>query len=214
MKKILFSGFEPFGQDSINPSLETVKLLKDEKIENVEICIVQTPVVRYKSIETVKKAIEEFNPDIVVTVGQAGGRCDITPERVAINVDDYRIKDNEGNQPIDEKIVQNGPDAYFSTLPIKAMVENMKKEGIPSSVSNTAGTFVCNHLFYGIQDYIFSNNLKIKHGFVHIPLIPEQSINTTNPSMSLKLILKGLVSIAKTLGSCEEDMKVGAGTIC
>ncbi len=212
--KILFSGFEPFGNDSINPSLEAVKLLEKEKIDGVEIVITQTPVVKNKSIENVVNAIKTHKPDVVVTVGQAGGRAGVSPERVAINVDDYRIKDNEGNQPIDEQIIKDAPNAYFSTLPIKAMVEDLRKNGLPAFVSNTAGTFVCNHLFFGVQHFIISNSLNIRHGFVHIPLLPEQAKDGDKPSMSLSEIVKALVVIAKCIRDNCEDKKIGSGAIC
>ncbi|MEG2634459.1 MAG: pyroglutamyl-peptidase I, partial [Oscillospiraceae bacterium] len=143
--KLLLTAFDPFGGDKINPALEAVKLVRD-KIGEVEIIKLVVPTVFGKSIDTVAEAIEKYLPDEVLCIGQAGGRFDITPERVAINVDDARIPDNEGNQPIDKPIFADGEPAYFATIPIKAIAQRIKDAGLPSSVSNSAGTFVCNHL--------------------------------------------------------------------
>jgi pyroglutamyl-peptidase len=212
MKKILITGFEPFGNDKINPALEAVRLIAGRKLNGGEISICQVPVVRYKSIDVVKQAIEEQQPYAVITVGQASGRTAITPERIAINVDDFRIPDNDGIQVIDEPVVEGGPDAYFTTLPVKAMVSAMQSEGIPAMVSNTAGTFVCNHLFYGIQHYLKDTN--IRHGFVHIPLLPEQSVDGSQPTMKLEQIAEGLAIAAQAIIDNDEDIQQGAGTIC
>ncbi|MGE6820432.1 pyroglutamyl-peptidase I, partial [Heyndrickxia sporothermodurans] len=173
-KKVLITGFDPFGQDQINPALEAVKRFKGRIIEEVEVVTLEVPTVFHESIKVVIKAIELHQPDVVICVGQAGGRTQITPERVAINIDDARIPDNHQKQPIDEAIVENGPVAYWSTLPIKRIVHNMKKAGIPSAVSNSAGTFFFNHLFYGVMNYIEKNTPHIRGGFIHIPFIPEQ----------------------------------------
>lgn len=212
MKKILITGFEPFGNDKINPALEAVRLIAGRKLKGGEISICQVPVVRYKSIDVVKQAIEDQQPYAVITVGQASGRTAITPERIAINVDDFRIPDNDGIQVIDEPVVEGGPDAYFTTLPVKAMVSAMQSEGIPAMVSNTAGTFVCNHLFYGIQHYLKDSN--IRHGFVHIPLLPEQSVDGSQPTMKLEQIAEGLAIAAQAIIDNDKDIQQGAGTIC
>ena len=131
--KILVTGFDPFGEDKINPAIESVKKLPDE-IKGVKIIKLEIPTVYMKSLEKIDEAIKEYNPDVILSIGQAGGRPDITVERVGINVDDYRIKDNEGNQPIDTKIYDDGENAYFSNLPIKAIVENIRKNNIPASI--------------------------------------------------------------------------------
>ncbi len=212
MKKILITGFEPFGKDKINPALEAVKLIANKQLNGGEICICQVPVVRFKSIDVVKQAIEQHKPYAVITVGQASGRTAITPERIAINIDDFRIPDNEGIQVIDEPIVADGPDAYFTTLPIKAMVKAMQNDGIAATVSNTAGTFVCNHLFYGIQHYLKDSN--IRHGFIHIPLLPEQSLDGAQPTMTLEQIAKGLAVSAQAIIDNENDIEQGGGFIC
>ena len=151
--KVLVTGFDPFGGESINPAWEAVKVIKDE-IAGAEIVKMQIPTVVGKSIAKIHDKMVEINPDIVIAVGQAGGRFGVTPERVAINVTDARIPDNEGNQPIDEPIFADGDAAYFSNLPVKAMVQEIKNAGYPTSLSNTAGTYICNHVMYGILYYI------------------------------------------------------------
>ena len=145
--KILLTGFDPFGGESINPSWEVVRRIP-QNIKGAEIKGIQIPTVFQKSFEVLKNEIEIFQPDVVICVGQAGGRQGITPERIAINIDDARIADNEENQPIDFPIQEDGESAYFSTLPIKAMVDKMTSSGFPASVSNTAGTFVCLSLIH------------------------------------------------------------------
>ncbi|WP_343291536.1 pyroglutamyl-peptidase I [Vibrio harveyi] len=212
MKKVLIIGFEPFGGESINPALEAVKRLNGRKLDGGEVVMCQVPVTRYESIEAVIESIELHQPDIVITVGQAAGRTAITPERVAINVDDFRIPDNGGHQPIDEPVIPGGPDAYFTTLPIKAITRALQQENIPCQVSNTAGTFVCNHLFYGVQHYL--RDKSVRHGFVHIPLLPEQDSSGNQPTMSLDVIVEGLARLAQVAIDNESDIAVTAGQIC
>ncbi|MBU3087420.1 pyroglutamyl-peptidase I [Clostridium gasigenes] len=210
--RALIIGFDPFGKENINPALEAVKLLP-ENIAGAEIIKLEIPTVFGKSLEKIEEAIIKHSPNIVISVGQAGGRFGVTPERVAINLDDARIKDNEGNQPIDVSIFEDGENAYFSSLPIKSMVFEMSEEGIPSSVSNTAGTFVCNHVMYGI---LYLTNKKypgIKSGFIHVPYIPSQVIRKPNmPSMSLEDICKGLEISIKAAVENNEDIKNGNWT--
>lgn len=212
--KILVTGFEPFGGEAINPSLEVLKRLP-KKIKDFEVITQQLPVVFKKSLEVLYATIEREKPDVVLCVGQAGGRKEITVERVGINVDDARIPDNEGNQPIDEKIFEDGENAYFAKLPIKAMVEAMKNKGIPAMVSNSAGTYVCNHLMYGLLYYIHKNNLNLQGGFVHIPFITEQVKDKANvPAMELEEIAKGLQFAIEAMADHQEDLKITGGTIC
>lgn len=214
MQKLLITAFEPFAEDKVNPSLEALKSLAKKKWKNGKIFTITVPVVRYKSIETVVAAIKKYKPDVVISVGQAGGRTAITPERIAINMDDFRIQDNEQNQPIDEPVMADAPSAYFSTLPIKAMVWAMQKKGIPSLISNSAGTFVCNHLFYGVQHYIVEHKLSIRYGFIHIPLLPQQSVKGENPTMSKETIVKGLTIAVQTALDYSQDIVQQGGTIC
>ncbi|WP_188204338.1 pyroglutamyl-peptidase I [Desemzia incerta] len=213
--KILVTGFDPFGGEKINPALEAVKGLADT-IKGAEIKKLEIPTVFNKSAEVVQKAIEEFQPDYVLNIGQAGGRYEISPERVAINVDDARIADNEGNQPIDAPIKEDGDAAYFTQLPVKAMVTAIKNVGIPGAVSNTAGTFVCNHIMYQVQYMIHTNFPKIKGGFIHVPYIPEQVVNKPGqPAMSLSDMTKGLTAAIEAVVEFDgkEDLKQVGGAI-
>ena len=210
MKKLLLTAFTPFDGEKINPALEAVKLVKD-RIGNLLIVKLEVPTVFGKSIDTVREAIEREKPDFVLSIGQAGGRAEITPERVAINIDDARIPDNEGNQPIDEPIYPDGENAYFSTLPVKAMVEAIRKEGLPSSLSNSAGTYVCNHLMYGVLYYLDKRPV-IKAGFIHVPYIPEQTKNKKEmPALELSEIVRGLEAAITAIAINGTDKKLAYG---
>ena len=211
--KLLLTAFDPFGGDAINPALEAVKLVAD-KIGRFDIVKLEVPTVFGKSIDTVAKAIEKEKPDVVLCIGQAGGRFEITPERVAINVDDARIKDNEGNQPIDTKIFEDGENAYFTTLPIKAMVEAIREANLPATVSNTAGTFVCNHLMYGVLYTLAKKYPHIKGGFTHVPFIPAQVARRTPvaPYMALEDIKRGLEAAISAIDkNFDADINVNGG---
>lgn len=212
--KILISAFDPFGGDKINPALEAVRLMKDE-IGGATIVKLEVPTVFNKCIDKVVEAIGKENPDVVLNVGQAGGRFEVTPERVAINVDDARIKDNEGNQPIDRPIYEDGAPAYFATLPVKAIVKEIRESGIPSSLSNSAGTFVCNHLMYGVLYNIAKSKKDIKAGFIHVPFIPEQVVNRPSPApaMSIPDITKALEAAVKAIVENAEDIVAVGGKI-
>lgn len=212
--KILITGFDPFGGEKINPALEAVKKLPDT-ILGEEIIKIEIPTVFGKSLEKIEENIIKHNPDVVISIGQAGGRFGVTPERVAINMDDARIKDNEGNQPIDTSIFEDGEAAYFSSLPIKAMVKEMNDNGIPGSVSNSAGTFVCNHVMYGVLYLIDKKYPNIRGGFIHVPYIPSQVTTKPNsPSMSIDDIAKGLELSIKAVIENSSDIKIVGGTIC
>ena len=210
--KILVTGFDPFGGESINPASEAVKLLPAD-IAGAKIVPLIVPTVFYHSIEVIKDAIEKHNPDVILSIGQAGGRAAITVERIGINVDDARIADNIGQQMIDEPVVKEGPAAYFSTLPIKAMVKAINDAGIHASVSNTAGTFVCNHVMYGVLHLCATQYPNKRAGFVHIPFLPEQTIDKSQyPSMPLNEIVKGLTMAIEAIASYQQDISVTGGT--
>lgn len=212
--KVLITGFDPFGGENINPALEAVKKLPNT-ISGAEIIKLEIPTVFGESLKKIEENINKHNPDIVISIGQAGGRFGVTPERVAINVDDARIKDNKGNQPIDIPVFEDGENAYFSTLPIKAMVKEMQDGGIPGAVSNTAGTFVCNHVMYGLLYMIDKKYPNIRGGFIHVPYISSQVATKPNtPSMSLEDITKGLELCIKATVETQEDIKTIGGTIC
>lgn len=209
--RLLITGFDPFGGEGINPAWEAVKLLPDI-VESVEVVKLQIPTVFHRSTEVLLEGIEKYKPEVVICVGQAGGRYEISMERVAINIDDARIADNEGNQPVDELIYPDGRSAYFTNLPIKTMVEEIRGEGIPASVSNTAGTFVCNHIMYSLL-YNIELSCSVKRGgFIHVPFIPAQVIGKKNtPYMDLNSIVKGLQAAIGAVGRYEEDIRVNGG---
>ncbi|MGZ9910183.1 pyroglutamyl-peptidase I [Streptococcus sp. V919] len=210
--KILVTGFDPFGGEKVNPALEAVKSLPSV-IHGAEIRGVEIPTVFYQSAEVLEAEIVRYQPDVVLCIGQAGGRASLTPERVAINQDDARIPDNQGNQPIDTPIRLDGEAAYFSTLPIKAMVQAIKELGLPATVSNTAGTFVCNHLMY---QALYLADKKFPHmraGFMHIPYMTEQVVNKPNTaSMCLRDIVRGIeAAIGAIVDYKNKDLKIVGG---
>lgn len=211
--KIVVTGFDPFDKEVINPALEVVKQLPD-RIAGAEIIKLKVPTVFHKSAAVLEEKMRECQPDVVLCIGQAGGRAELTPERVAINQDDARIADNEGQQPIDVPIREDGKTAYFSTLPIKGMVEAIRQAGLPASVSNTAGTFVCNHLMYQALYLAEKEFPRTKAGFLHIPFLPEQVVNKSGvASMSLADMVKGVtVAIAAIVEYADkEDVKTVGG---
>ena len=213
--KVLVTGFDPFGGETVNPALEAVKRLDGIEIAGAKVVTREIPTVRVKSIAALKRAIEDVQPEIVIAVGQAGGRMEITPERIAINVDDFRIPDNEGNQVIDEAIVPENPAAYWSTLPIKKIVAELRQEGIPASVSNSAGTFVCNHIFYGLMHHLQQEGSIRRGGFIHIPYLPQQAAKLSGqPSMALDIIVRGLKKAIEATIMAKTDERHSGGTIC
>ena len=177
MQKLLLTAFEPFGGEEINPSLETVRQIEKVRFSNVSIQTAVLTVDRYRAVDTALELLSVNRPDIVIMLGEAGGRYRINPERVAINVDDFRIPDNAGNQPRDEPIVEAAPAAYFSTLPIRAIVEQINKANIPAAISNSAGAYLCNRLFYSVMHAINVNGLDTKAGFIHLPYLHDQTVS-------------------------------------
>lgn len=209
--KIIVTGFDPFGGETINPSIECVKALPE--IEGVELIRLELPTVFKESAKRLNEVINDVKPDAVLSVGQAGGRPGITMERIAINVDDARIPDNISQQPIDETIQTEGEAAYFTTLPIKRIVKAIREAGIPAEVSNSAGTFVCNHIMYQSLFAATKADKPFKAGFMHIPFIPEQT--TDKPSLPLEESTKALQIAIETIRDYlnDEDIKVQEGTI-
>lgn len=192
MLKALVTAFDPYGGQSINAAAEAVRLLP-ETVLGANLVRVEVPTVFARSLEVLYAAMNREQPKIILGVGQAGGRTGISVERVAINVDDARIEDNDGYRPVDEPVFTDGPVAYFSGLPIKEMVAEIKAHGLPASVSNTAGTFVCNHLMYGLLHRIATQNLNMHGGFVHVPYTHRQALDKVDtPSMAVGDIAKGL----------------------
>ena len=211
--KILITGFDPFGGEPVNPALEAVKLMKDE-ITGAKIIKLEIPTVFQKSVEKIHEMMKAERPDVVLSIGQAGGRFGVTPERVAINVDDARIKDNEGNQPVDTPIFTDGEAAYFSNLPVKAMVEAIKNKGLPSTLSNSAGTFVCNHVMYGVLYYIHKEFPNVRGGFIHVPFITDQVVTKPNvASMALADITEALEAAVEAIVKNQKDIHAIGGEI-
>lgn len=209
--KILVTGFDPFGGEVINPAIETVKRLPDT-ISGAKVIKLEIPTVCHQSLRVIDEAIARYDPDVVLSVGQAGGRPDITVERVGINVDDCRIPDNAGNQIVDEPIYADGPAAYFVTVPIKAMVQRIRERNIPASVSNTAGTFVCNHVTYGVCHLLAVKYPGKRSGFIHIPFLPQQAVDKKNmPSMSQDMMVEAITAAIEAVVDTEKDIKVTGG---
>ena len=193
MTKVLLTGFEPFGKASLNPSAEIVKQISGENIVTAIL-----PVAYAQSAAALLSLIEQHKPDVVISLGQAEGRTQISPERIAINLDDARLADNEGVVRSDVPIIVGGPVAYESTLPIKEFVEAMKAEGIPAAVSLSAGAFLCNHIFYIAQDKLAGT--QIRSGFVHVPLMDEQAAEFPGlPTMPLDQMVKAVRTMLEVL---------------
>lgn len=191
--KILVTGFDPFGGEAVNPAYEAVKLLPDN-IAGAEIVKLEIPTEFKRSMELLEEAISRERPDAVISVGQAGGRAEITPERVAINLADARIPDNAGNQPVDEPLAADGPAAYFATLPLKEMVKNVQDSGIPCRISYSAGTYVCNSVMYRVLHLAEVSGMGFCAGFIHVPYATQQTVTKPagTPGMALTDIARGL----------------------
>ncbi len=210
--KILVTGFDPFGGEPTNPAYEAIKLLPDT-IDGAEIIKLEIPTVFGKGAQKAISMIEEREVDVVVSVGQAGSRSAMTVEKVAINLVEARIPDNEGQQPFDLKIQEDGENAYFTTLPIKAMVEEMKANGIPAFVSYTAGTYVCNEVMYQELYAVNKRFPNVRAGFVHVPYASAQAVDKPNgtPFMSIETIAKGLEFGLKAIVANEQDKSIIMG---
>ena len=211
--KVLLTGFDPFGGESVNPAFEAIKLLPDT-IAGAEIVKVEIPTEFTRSISCVEAAIKEHNPDVVIDVGQAGGRACVTVEKVGINLADARIPDNAGEQPSDEPLQADGPTAYFATIPVKAMVQNVREHGLPCHVSFTAGTYVCNCVMYNVLHLCATKYPNIRAGFIHVPFACEQVVGkaSTMASMPLETIAKSLEYCIEAVVTNKEEVKEAMGT--
>lgn len=212
-KTLWLSGFEPFGGEAINPSWELARALHGEQLEGLRVQALLLPCVFGQALRVLDEALARQPPALVLALGQAGGRCDLSLERVAINVDDARIPDNAGAQPIDQPVIPGGPAAYFSTLPIKAMVSGLRAAGYPASVSQTAGTFVCNHVFYGLQHRLAGSG--VRSGFMHIPYLPAQAARHAGaPSLPLPLLVAATrLALQLALRHGDADLREGGGQL-
>jgi pyroglutamyl-peptidase len=214
MKTVLLTGFEPFDRETINSSWEAVRALDGWRGEGFVVQARQIPCVFGRANEMLAQAIDQLAPDVVIAVGQAGGRTDLSIERVAINIDDARIVDNAQQQPVDAPVAAGGPAAYFSTLPIKAIVRAIRDGGLPASVSQTAGTFVCNHLFYGLMHHAASHMApRARAGLIHIPYLPQQAARHPGAaSMALADLVRGLRIAIETTLVTDTDVRESGGT--
>ena len=207
---VLLTGFDPFGGSALNPSTLAVRQLHRQQLLGRRVVAVELPTEFGRALRVLDTWLDQLRPELVVCVGQAGGRAALSIERVAINVDDAPLRDNAGAQPVDVPVVPGGPAAYFSTLPIKAMRSALMAAGLPAEVSQTAGTFVCNHVFYGLMHRL-ATHPGLRHsrgGFVHVPWLPDQG----QPSLSLEDTVRGLQVLLRTAIGVHQDAVVAAGS--
>jgi pyroglutamyl-peptidase len=209
--KVLVTGFEPFGGESVNPSWEAARLLAADPPAGLDVTAVRLSCVYGRAVDELRAAVAEADPELVLCTGQAGGRTGLSVERVAVNVDDATLPDNAGHRPVDRPIVPDGPVAYLSSLPLKACVAAVREAGLPASVSGTAGNFLCNHVFYGLAHLIATERPALRGGFVHVPYAPEQVVDRQAPSMSVADIARGLAVIAATAAATTTDLRVAEG---
>ena len=223
LPRILLTGFEPFGGDTVNPSWQVAQAWHGCSVDNAQVHAVQLPCVFGQAVQALQIALQRTRPQLVLALGQAGGRCDFSIERVAINVDDARIPDNAGASPVDVPVVPGAPAAYFSTLPIKAMVAALRQAGLPASVSQTAGTFVCNHVFFGLMHALARSRRRgtagpARGGFMHLPLLPAQAAGqagqfslTSVPSLPLATLVDGVGLALRTAWAVQHDLREAGG---
>ncbi len=209
MKTVLLTGFEPFGGEKLNASAEIVRHLHGAVIGGHRVQAALLPCVFGPAVTELRKQIRAVRPALVVCLGQAAGRAEITPERVALNVDDARIPDNAGRQSVDRPVVRGGPAAYWSTLPVKAIVQALRAEGLPAAVSQTAGTFVCNHAFYGLM-HALRRQRRVRGGFIHVPVLPAQA-RRGQPSLALDRAVPGIRTAVAVALRTRRDLRSGGG---
>lgn len=208
---MLLTGFEPFGGDASNPSWDAVRTLEGMRIAGHRVATRCLAVEFGRSLTQLRKAIRETTPALIICVGQAGGRAQLSLERIGINVDDARIADNAGRQPIDTAVVEGGPDAYFSTLPLKAMLQALRRAGIPAEISQTAGTYVCNHVLYGLM-HALRHRRRVRAGFIHIPFSPQQAAaHPGSASLSIDTVSEGLHIAVRAALTTTHDIRLAAG---
>lgn len=208
---VLLTGFDPFDGEERNPSWEAARRLDGEIVAGHRLVAVQLPTCFGLSLRRLRAALRRHEPRLVVCVGQAGGRACISLERIAINVDDARIADNAGCQPVDRPVIRGAPAAYFSSLPIKALRQALLQRGLPAEISQTAGTFVCNHVFYGLMHALRASP-RVRGGFVHIPFLPEQAeAHPGAPSLALDAAVAGLHTIVATALAQRRDLRTAGG---
>lgn len=212
---ILLTGFEPFGGESVNPSWQVAQALHGETVAGARVQSLCLPCDFGRALAVLGAELARRRPGLVLALGQAAGRSDFSVERVAINVDDARSPCNAGRQPIDEPVVPGAPAAYFATLPIKAMVAALREAGLPASVSHSAGTYVCNHVFYGLM-HALRRRRSVRAGFMHLPLLPEQAAVRDTvpapPSLPLATLVHGVRLALTTAVTTTNDLRASGGT--
>lgn len=209
---VLLTGFDPFDGETVNPSWEAVRRLDGEVVQGHRVVAICLPTEFRRSLRVLKRAVERHRPQLALCMGQAGGSAQVSLERVAINVIDARIPDNVGHQPVDLPVVKNAPAAYFSTLPIKAMMQTLREAKLPAAVSNSAGTFVCNAVFFGLM-HVLQSYPGTRGGFVHLPFLPQQARRHAGaPSLAEAEAARALRLMLDTALRTRRDKRVGAGT--
>lgn len=209
----LVTGFAPFGGETINPSLEIARTLDGELIAGHRVVGAELPSEFAQSLPVLDALIDKHHPAIVIALGQAGGRAGISLERVAINLMDARIADNAGEQPIDAPVLASAPNAYFSTLPVKAALARLRTAGIPAALSQSAGTFICNQVFFGLLHRLTTQHAKARGGFIHVPYLPEQAARFVDtPSMALETMVKAIRLSLEIALTTHADVHYAAGT--
>lgn len=213
MTRVLLTGFEPFAGETINPSWLVAQELDGKRIGGAQVVARQLPCLFGASLRALDAALDEFNPELVIALGQAAGRCDLSFERVAINLDDAPMPDNAGVQPTDGRVIEGAPAAYFTTLPVKAVVAALRERGIPASLSMSAGTYVCNHLLFGLMHRLAARP-SVRGGFVHLPLLPEQAArHAGHPSLPLATLVDGVRCAIEAALTTNADLRVAGGEI-
>jgi len=209
----LVTGFDPFDGETINPSFEIARALDGETIAGHRIVGAELPTEFARSLPALDALLRKHRPALVIALGQAGGRSGISLERIAVNLIDARIADNAGAQPVDVRIVENAANAYFSTLPVKAMLSALRAANIPAELSQSAGSFVCNHVFYGLMRRLVRTRHAVRGGFIHVPFLPEQAQNSPGTaSMPLVTMIAALRLCLETALTTKDDLHYAAGT--
>ena len=211
---VLLTGFEPFADESENPSLQIARALDRKRVAGHRIVGAALPTEFARSLPMLESLLRQHRPALVLAVGQAGGRPAISLERVAINLIDARIADNAADQPVDEPVIRDAPNGYFSTLPLKAMLLRLHAAGIPAALSHSAGTFVCNQVFFGLSHYLTTHKPRARGGFVHVPYLPQQGVRHDNaPSMALATMIEAVRLCIEVALTTETDARFAAGAI-
>jgi pyroglutamyl-peptidase len=213
LPKVLLTGFEPFDGERVNPSAEIARALDGEIVREHRIVTAILPVAFASTLPKLEALLDRHRPALAIATGQAGGRSELAIERIAANLVDARIPDADGAQPIDERVIDGAPDAYFATLPVKAMLERLRKLGIPAGLSQTAGAYVCNQAFFALSHLVATRHRDTRAGFVHVPWLPEQAArHAGQPSMALGTMVAGVRAAIECALATRKDRRVAGGS--